>query len=99
MSVVFSSPARGILSPPSNIPNTATEYFVPALRGKGSDVNLQQSFADSIRRLDAKMRCPQFELLLSPLIFIVPLYVKLLYVEYAVVRKAYLSSSRTIVLS
>ncbi len=30
--VVFSSPASGILSPPSNIPNTLTEYLVPALR-------------------------------------------------------------------
>lgn len=31
ISVVFSSPAKGKLCPPSNIPNTATEYFVPAL--------------------------------------------------------------------
>lgn len=34
ISVVFSSPAKGKLCPPSNIPNTATAYFVPALRTK-----------------------------------------------------------------
>lgn len=47
--VVFSSPASGILSPPSNIPKTATEYFVPALREKEKVVNLHQSLTILIR--------------------------------------------------
>lgn len=54
--VVFSSPASGILSPPSNIPNTATEYFVPALRGKGNDIKLLQS---QVEDFNVKVRCPQ----------------------------------------
>lgn len=40
--VVLSSPASAVLCPPSNIPNTATEYFVPALRGKGNKSLLEQ---------------------------------------------------------
>lgn len=40
--MVLSSPASGVLWPPSNIPNTATEYAVPALRGKGNKSLLEQ---------------------------------------------------------
>lgn len=32
VNVVVSCPAKGKLCPPSNIPNTATEYLVSALR-------------------------------------------------------------------
>lgn len=46
ISVVLSSPAKGKLCPPSNIPNTATEYFVPALR-TNPDNKLQQNDASN----------------------------------------------------
>lgn len=47
--VVFCSPASGKLCPPSNIPNTATEYFVPALGAKENKLTSVESGKSYLR--------------------------------------------------